>query len=148
MNEKSYLIEIPPAISPCMRVSESKSTRETGLCQCEMDPTPGLALIDAILARGSHGPQPARKARTRRMRHGRLTILDGPFAETKEQRGGYVVIEAGAPNERIQIAAPAITPDGTPTPIDCSFELCRWKLCFGATLSKLNPRKKVAGDAQ
>jgi hypothetical protein len=48
--------------------------------------------------------QSARTAVTVRVRHDRLTTVDGPFAETKEQLGGYFLIEARDLNEAIQIA--------------------------------------------
>jgi hypothetical protein len=38
--------------------------------------------------------QPARTARTIRVRAGKVSTTDGPFAETKEQLGGYYLIEA------------------------------------------------------
>jgi hypothetical protein len=40
-----------------------------------------------------------------RVRSGRLTTTDGPFAETKEQLGGYFLLEAHDLNEAIQLAA-------------------------------------------
>jgi hypothetical protein len=40
-----------------------------------------------------------------RMRDGRMSITDGPFAETKEQLAGFYMIEARDLNEAIQIAA-------------------------------------------
>lgn len=42
---------------------------------------------------------------TVRVRSGELQVTDGPFAETKEQLGGYLLIEAKDLNEAIQIAA-------------------------------------------
>ena len=42
---------------------------------------------------------------TVRVRNGKLATTDGPFAETKEQLGGIVLIEARDLNEAIQIAA-------------------------------------------
>lgn len=48
---------------------------------------------------------PPGTATTVRVRQGRVTTTDGPFAETKEQLGGYFVIEARDLNEAIQIAA-------------------------------------------
>jgi hypothetical protein len=41
---------------------------------------------------------------TVRMRNGKLSTIDGPFAETKEQLGGYYLIEARDLNEAIQVA--------------------------------------------
>jgi hypothetical protein len=48
---------------------------------------------------------PADTAITVRVRNGKITTTDGPFAETKEQFGGYYVIEARDLNEAIQVAA-------------------------------------------
>jgi hypothetical protein len=43
-------------------------------------------------------------AATVRVRNGKLSTTDGPFAETKEQLGGYYLIEARDLNEAIQVA--------------------------------------------
>ncbi len=40
-----------------------------------------------------------------KVRDGRISTTDGPFAETKEQLGGFILIEARDLNEAIQIAA-------------------------------------------
>jgi hypothetical protein len=44
-------------------------------------------------------------ATTIRVRHGRVTITDGPFAETKEQLGGFYLIEARDLNDAIRVAS-------------------------------------------
>jgi hypothetical protein len=44
-------------------------------------------------------------ATTVRVRNGKTTITDGPFAETKEQLAGFYQLEARDLNEAIQIAA-------------------------------------------
>lgn len=48
--------------------------------------------------------QSARTASTVRVRNGQLSATDGPFAETKEQLGGFFLIEARDFNDAIQIA--------------------------------------------
>jgi hypothetical protein len=48
---------------------------------------------------------PPDTAVTVRVRNGRVSTTDGPFAETKEHLGGYYVIEARDLNEAIRIAA-------------------------------------------
>lgn len=53
----------------------------------------------------THALQSATTASTVRIRNGELSITDGPFAETKEQLGGFFVIEACGPQEAIEIAA-------------------------------------------
>ena len=49
--------------------------------------------------------QPPAAATTVRVRNGKVSTTDGPFAETKEQLGGYYMLEARDLNEAIQIAA-------------------------------------------
>jgi hypothetical protein len=49
--------------------------------------------------------QPVATATTVRVRNGKISTTDGPFAETKEQLGGYYMINAKDLNEAIQIAA-------------------------------------------
>ena len=48
---------------------------------------------------------PAAEAVTVRVRMGKISTTDGPFVETKEQFGGYYVIQARDMNEAIAIAA-------------------------------------------
>ncbi|MDX1368036.1 YciI family protein [Pseudomonas sp.] len=48
--------------------------------------------------------QPVETATTVRLRGGKLSITDGPFAETKEQLAGFYLVEARDLNEAIQIA--------------------------------------------
>ena len=54
---------------------------------------------------GSNPLQPTSAATTVRVRNGKISATDGPFVETKEQLGGYYLIEARDLNEAIQIAA-------------------------------------------
>jgi hypothetical protein len=48
---------------------------------------------------------PPHAATTVRVRQGKVSTTDGPYAETKEQLGGYYVIEARDLDEAIQVAA-------------------------------------------
>ena len=54
---------------------------------------------------GGNDLQPVQSATTVRVRGGKVSTTDGPFAETKEQLGGYYLIEAADLNAAIQIAA-------------------------------------------
>jgi len=49
--------------------------------------------------------EPIETATTVRVRNGRVSITDGPFAETKEQLAGFYLIDARDLNEAIQVAA-------------------------------------------
>ena len=49
--------------------------------------------------------QPTPTATTVRVRNGKVSTTDGPFAETKEQLGGFYLIEAKDLNDAIQVAS-------------------------------------------
>jgi hypothetical protein len=53
----------------------------------------------------SEALQSVQTATTVRMRNGKLSVTDGPFAETKEQLAGFYMIDARDLNEAIQIAS-------------------------------------------
>ena len=48
---------------------------------------------------------PTHTATTVRVRNGRVSVTDGPFAETKEQLAGFYLIDARDLNEAIQLAS-------------------------------------------
>ncbi len=53
----------------------------------------------------AHALQSPEEAITVRVRGGRMSTTDGPFAETKEQLGGFVLVEARDLNEAVQLAS-------------------------------------------
>ena len=54
---------------------------------------------------GGNALQPSHTATTVRVRQGKLGTTDGPYAETKEQLGGYYLLKARDLNEAIQLAS-------------------------------------------
>jgi hypothetical protein len=52
-----------------------------------------------------HALKSVSTATTLRVRNGKLSTTDGPFAETKEQLGGFYLIEAKELNDALQVAA-------------------------------------------
>jgi hypothetical protein len=63
---------------------------------------------DDVLREGGHfaggeALQTARNATTLRYQNGKVTVTDGPFAETKEQLGGILILEATDLNHAIQL---------------------------------------------
>ena len=68
-----------------------------------------FAYTDELEASGklvSSAPlQPSRTAQSLRVREGEISLSDGPFAETKEQLGGYYVIDVDTPEEAAEWAA-------------------------------------------
>jgi hypothetical protein len=68
-----------------------------------------FAFTDQIRASGNllggDSLLPTTSATTVRIRKGKMSTSDGPYAETKEQLGGYYLIQATDLNQAIQIAA-------------------------------------------
>jgi hypothetical protein len=68
-----------------------------------------FAFTDGIKASGHYlageALQPVETATTVRVRNGKVGTTDGPFAETKEQLGGFYMIEARDLNDAIKVAA-------------------------------------------
>ena len=54
---------------------------------------------------GGEALQGTHTATTVRIRNGKVSTTDGPFAETKEQLGGYYLIDAKDLNDAIQVAS-------------------------------------------
>ena len=48
---------------------------------------------------------PTETATTVRVRNGETLLTDGPFAETKEQLGGYYLIEASSLDDAVEVAS-------------------------------------------
>jgi len=93
----------------CLAYEEEKKL--TDLSHAEWTALRGetLAYVDALEKAGhlilTNALQSARKAATVRVRSGALSVQDGPFADTKEQLGGFFLIEARDQEEAIQIAS-------------------------------------------
>jgi len=68
-----------------------------------------FAFTDAIKKTGHYvggeALQPVNTATAVRIRNGKVSTTDGPFAETKEQLGGYYLINARDLNDAIQVAS-------------------------------------------
>jgi len=52
---------------------------------------------------GGEALQPGKNAAMLRIQNGKVSVTDGPFAETKEQIGGIMVLEADDLNHAIQL---------------------------------------------
>ena len=67
-----------------------------------------LAYVESLRASGrlidTQPLQGAATAATVRVRNGRMVVTDGPFAETKEQIGGFFLIEAANLDEAVRVA--------------------------------------------
>jgi hypothetical protein len=79
------------------------------LPQAEREPTYAKYREFAAMANGrlADGAETAssRAATTIRVRDGHTHVTDGPFAETKEQLGGFFVLEVTSMEEAVELAA-------------------------------------------
>jgi len=87
------------------------------LCLVYMDPNEPSAIPDSECMACGDGLRKSGKlvaaealqavdtATTVRVRNGKLSVTDGPFAETKEKLAGFYLIEATDLNDAIQVAA-------------------------------------------
>jgi hypothetical protein len=54
---------------------------------------------------GANPLHPVNRAKSVRVREGKSTVTDGPFAETREHLGGYFLVDASDLDEAIEIAS-------------------------------------------
>ena len=93
----------------CMVIVDEKKLKAMSKSDSQALDNESLA-YDETLRKGGHflaaqALEPVTTATTLRLRDGKVSATDGPFAETKEQVGGFILIEANNPNEAIQLAA-------------------------------------------
>lgn len=65
----------------------------------------GAGLVQSGHMLGGQALELVQSATTVRVRHGKTSVTDGPFAETKEALAGFYLIDARDLNEAIQIAS-------------------------------------------
>jgi hypothetical protein len=93
----------------CLAYEEERTLNELTEREWNALRTETLDYVERLRASGrlidTRPLQSATSASVVRVRNGTLSITDGPFAETKEQIGGYFLIEANDLDEAIDIAA-------------------------------------------
>ena len=93
----------------CMIFDEEKKLANMSTSESDAFMGEYGAFTQAIRASGQfvagEALKPVSTATTVRVRNGKVSTTDGPFAETREQLGGFYLIEARDLNEAIQVAA-------------------------------------------
>ena len=93
----------------CMVFYDEKNLNALSAAELQVLDDESLA-YDETLRKGGHliaaqALESVQSATTVRLRNGRAAVTDGPFAETNEQIGGFILIEAQDLNQAIQLAA-------------------------------------------
>jgi len=93
----------------CLAYEEEKVLNELSRAEWDALRRETLDYVDALRKTGrliSAEPlKSARTANTIRVRDGKLSRTDGPFAETKEQLGGFFLINADSLDEAVEVAS-------------------------------------------
>lgn len=86
-------------------IYENETRFSQGFDESEMAAYEAFGKEFAKNIKGGNALQATGTAKTVRVRTGKATNTDGPFAETKEQLGGYYLVEAKDIHEATKIAA-------------------------------------------
>jgi hypothetical protein len=93
----------------CLAYEEEKVLNDLSLEEWDALRSETLAYVEILRKSGhlllTNALQSARGASTVRVRDGERSVVDGPYAETKEQLGGFFLIEARDREEAIQVAS-------------------------------------------
>jgi hypothetical protein len=94
-----YLLLIYGAEGDWSELSEADQAAEMGRWEAYTK-----AITDEGIMRGGEALQPVAAATTVRVRDGQTQVTDGPFAETREQLGGYYMVECDTLDQAIEAA--------------------------------------------
>jgi hypothetical protein len=86
-------------------IYENEKRFSKGYAEAELAEYRGLGKEFASIIKGGNALQPTPTATTVRVRDGRMMSTDGPFAETKEQLGGFYLVDANTREEAVAMAA-------------------------------------------
>jgi hypothetical protein len=86
-------------------IYENEKRFSQGYNEAEMKEYEAFGKDFAKAIKGGNALQPTPTAKTVHVRNGKSSISDGPFAETKEQLGGYYLVDAGNIDEAAKMAA-------------------------------------------
>jgi len=93
----------------CLAYEEEEKLNALSKSEWDALRTETLAYLEELQTRSYvvavEALQSVRTATTVRVRQSKVTLTDGPFAETKEQLGGFFLINAQDLNEAIQVAS-------------------------------------------
>jgi hypothetical protein len=86
-------------------IYEDEKRFEKGFDEAEFAEYGAFGKKNAAAIQAGHALQPTATAKTVRVRSGKTTTTDGPFAETREQLGGFYLLEADTIDAAASMAA-------------------------------------------
>ena len=93
----------------CLAYEEESKLNELSRPEWDVLRSETLAYVDILQKSGhlilTNALQSAHTAATVRVREGNLSVTDGPYAETREQLGGFFLLEARDRREAVALAS-------------------------------------------
>jgi hypothetical protein len=93
----------------CMAWEEQRKLDELSRPEWDALRAETLAYVEILRKSGhlilTHALKSARTSGTVRVRDGKASVVDGPYAETKEQLGGFFLIEAKSREQALELAS-------------------------------------------
>jgi hypothetical protein len=86
-------------------IYENEKRFAAGYDPMEMAEYQALGAEFAGAIQGGHALQPTRSATSVRVREGKRLVTEGPFAETREQLGGYYLVDVPDLDQALRVAA-------------------------------------------
>ena len=104
-------------------LSMIRHAENTGQVPSEQLMTDMGKLIDEMTREGvlitTAGLRPTSEGVRVRLRRGKLSVVDGPFTESKEVIGGYAILEAKSKEEAVELTRPFLKVHGDEWDIEC-----------------------------
>ena len=101
-----------------IRINENTGQVPSQRLMTDMEKLIGEMTRDGTLVRTA-GLTPTSQGVRVRSRHGKMTVVDGPFTETKEVIGGYAVLEAKSKEHAIELTKRFLDVHGDEWDIEC-----------------------------
>lgn len=101
-----------------VRINEKSGQKPSERLMQEMGQLMGeMTKSGALVSTG--GLQPTAKGKRMRSNHGKISVQDGPFTETKEVVGGYAILEAPSMEKAMEITRRFLEVHGDEWDVEC-----------------------------
>jgi hypothetical protein len=98
------LVRRRPTMQYLLLIYENEKRFSQGYDEAEMGEYQAFGQEFSKNIKGGNALQLTNTAKSVRLRNGKASVTDGPFAETKEQLGGFYLVEAANMDEAVKMA--------------------------------------------
>ena len=115
---KPFLLETNMRFLSMVRVNENSGVVPSPQLMSDMGKLMEEMTREGVLI-DTAGLRPTAEGARVRLRHGKLSTIDGPFAETKEVVGGFAILEAASLKEAIELTKRFLRVHGDEWDVEC-----------------------------